>query len=218
MNAKITQPGDEVRLRILEAATQRFAQFGYNKTTMAEVAQDCGMSAANLYRYFENKLDIGANLACSCLSTKREQMQIIIRQRERGAAERLQDVVLQALNYTYEQWSENPRMNEMVNAICGARMNIVDEHKQGEHQLLMELLEDGNARGEFQINNIDDTATAIATAITAFNIPLLMPLCSIETFRQRAKSVVWLLLNGLLNKQPTTETSIAKIGKKEAET
>jgi len=66
MNTKMTQSSDKVRLRILEAAAQRFTQFGYNKTTMAEVAQDCGMSAANLYRYFENKLDIGANLACNC--------------------------------------------------------------------------------------------------------------------------------------------------------
>lgn len=206
MSTKTTQSGDEIRQRILEAATQRFGQFGYNKTTMAEVAQDCDMSAANLYRYFENKLDIGANLACNCLGTKRELLQTIIHQRERSAAERLQDVVLQAFDYTYTQWSENPRMNEMVNAVCGARMDIVNGHQQGEHQLLMELLEDGNARGEFQVSDIDDTATAIATATATFNIPLLMPLYSIETFQRRAKSVVRLLLNGLLKNQPVTET------------
>ncbi|VAW87511.1 Transcriptional regulator, AcrR family [hydrothermal vent metagenome] len=83
MNAKMTQPSDEVRLRILEAATQRFAPFGYNKATMVEVAQDCGMSVANLYRYFENKLDIGANLAC--LSIKRERMPVVVHQHENSA-------------------------------------------------------------------------------------------------------------------------------------
>ncbi len=46
---------NQVRARILEASQGRFRQYGYNKTTMAEVAKDCGMSAANLYRYFENK-------------------------------------------------------------------------------------------------------------------------------------------------------------------
>ncbi len=189
--------GDEIRQRILEAATERFAQFGYNKTTMAEVARDCDMSAANLYRYFHNKLDIGANLACDCLAAKRELLQAIVHQNERCAAERLHDVVLQALTYTYEQWADNPRMNEMVNAICKERMDIVEEHRRGEHLLLVELLEDGVARGEFQVVDLDDTATAIATAITAFNVPLLMPLYSLGTFRQRAESVVKLMLNGL---------------------
>jgi len=209
MNAKTTQSSDKVRLRILEAAAQRFTQFGYNKTTMVEVAQDCGMSAANLYRYFENKLDIGANLASNCLRIKRERMQAVVHQREYCAAERLQTIVLQALDHTYEQWSGSPRMNEMINAICDARMEIVDEHEQGEHQLLVALLEDGNARGEFRISDIDATATAIASATSAFNMPLLMPLYSLETLHQRAKSVVGLILNGLLSNQPGTAREVS---------
>lgn len=197
MSSRRSPTGAEIRQRILEAATERFVLFGYNKTTMAEVAQDCGMSAANLYRYFKNKLDIGANLACDCLATKRELLQNIVDQTERSAAERLRDVILQALQYTHGQWADNPRMNEMVNAICSERMDIVEEHRRGEHQLLMKLLEDGIARGEFQVDDVGDTATAIATAITAFNVPLLMPLYSLETFQQRAESVVKLMLNGL---------------------
>ena len=53
---------EEIQQRILHAAEERFQQYGYNKTTMAEIARDCDMSAANLYRYFENKLAIGAAL------------------------------------------------------------------------------------------------------------------------------------------------------------
>ncbi|MDH3693378.1 MAG: TetR/AcrR family transcriptional regulator, partial [Gammaproteobacteria bacterium] len=36
---------ENVRERILEAANVRFQQYGYNKTTMAEIAGDCKMSA-----------------------------------------------------------------------------------------------------------------------------------------------------------------------------
>jgi AcrR family transcriptional regulator len=53
------QPVD-ARLQILDAAHRRFSAYGFGKTTMAEIADDVGMSAANLYRYFENKLDLGA--------------------------------------------------------------------------------------------------------------------------------------------------------------
>lgn len=185
-------------MRILAAASQRFAQFGYNKTTMAEIAEDCEMSAANLYRFFKNKLDIGANLACSCLDTKLVLIKETVQQSQRPAAERLHDVVLQILSYTHGQWANDPRMNEMVNAICDARMEIVNGYKSREHEQLVELLEDGIQRGEFAVADVNDTAEAIATAITAFNMPLMMPLCSYEIFEKRAESVVRLLLTGLM--------------------
>ncbi|MBN4079290.1 TetR/AcrR family transcriptional regulator [Beggiatoa alba] len=193
-------PSEDIRARILEAASQRFAQFGYNKTTMAEIAQDCDMSAANLYRFFKNKLDIGANLATNCLDTKLVLIADIIKQQDRPAAERLHDVVLHTLRYTHGQWSNDPRMNEMVNAICEARMDIVDTYKLSKHDLLVNLLEDGVQRGEFSIHNLDDTAEAIASAITAFCLPLLMPMYSLDIFEKRAESVVQLLLNGLIKR------------------
>jgi AcrR family transcriptional regulator len=195
--ATVSDPGEDTRSRILAAASQRFAQFGYNKTTMAEIAEDCDMSAANLYRFFKNKLDIGANLACGCLDAKLMLSKEIIEQRERPATARLHDVVIQILHYTHGQWANDPRMNELVNAICDARMDIVDQHKFSEHRLFVDLLEDGIQRGDFDIGDVHDTATAIITAINAFSMPLMMPLCSLEVFEQRAESVIRLMLNGL---------------------
>lgn len=46
------------RSRILEAAEQRFATFGYRRTGIAEIARDAGVAAGTLYRYFENKEEI----------------------------------------------------------------------------------------------------------------------------------------------------------------
>lgn len=192
-----SDPTENTRRRILAAANERFTQFGYNKTTMAEIADDCDMSAANLYRFFKNKLDIGANLACSCLDTELLETKEIVQQAQHSAAERLHDVVLQILTYTHGQWADNPRMNEMVNAICDARMDIVDQYKREQHGLIVKLLEDGIHRGEFSVTDVHDTAEAILTAITAFSLPLLMPMYSFDTFKHRAESVVRLLLTGL---------------------
>ena len=61
-------PSEQVREQILDAAQQRFEVFGLGKTTMAEIAEDTGMSAANLYRYFENKQDIAGACACRCMN------------------------------------------------------------------------------------------------------------------------------------------------------
>lgn len=46
---------DEKRRVILRAAAQQFAELGYDRTSMAEVAQACSVSKALLYHYYESK-------------------------------------------------------------------------------------------------------------------------------------------------------------------
>ncbi len=62
VNSKQTiqhSPGDALRGKIVAAARSRFQRYSYAKTSMQEIAADCGMSAANLYRYYDGKLAIG---------------------------------------------------------------------------------------------------------------------------------------------------------------
>ena len=59
MTDKTTDP----REAILNAAAERILHYGYNKTTMSEIAADCGMSPGNIYRFFEAKIDIGEEMA-----------------------------------------------------------------------------------------------------------------------------------------------------------
>src|SRR5271154_894437 len=50
------RPADaERRERIIEAAERAFVRNGFHATTMQGVADEAGMSAGNLYRYFPSK-------------------------------------------------------------------------------------------------------------------------------------------------------------------
>lgn len=49
---------DEVRARIVAAATGVFAQLGFEATTMAAVAERARVSTGNVYRYFASKEDL----------------------------------------------------------------------------------------------------------------------------------------------------------------
>src|SRR5207244_628420 len=46
------------RARIMAAAEERFAAFGYRRTGIAELPRDAGVAPGTLYRYFENKEEI----------------------------------------------------------------------------------------------------------------------------------------------------------------
>jgi len=50
--------GSPVRPRILAAARQRFADFGYRRTGIAEIARDAGIAPGTVYRYFANKEEV----------------------------------------------------------------------------------------------------------------------------------------------------------------
>ena len=192
---------EETRQRILEAAGERFQQYGYNKTTMAEIAKDCDMSAANLYRYFDNKLAIGAGLACHCLDEGVEKLKKVVLNKQLPPSAKLREFILATLDHTHTRWSETPRMNEMVTAICHERTDIVDQHVQKKQALLITLIKEGNQMGEFDVADPEVTAEAILTANTLFGVPLLMPLFSREAFERKANNLASLLLNGLLKQK-----------------
>ena len=57
---------EQIKKDILSAADKRFRTFGFKKTTMAEIAQDLGMSTSNMYRYSPSKVSIAEAFALQC--------------------------------------------------------------------------------------------------------------------------------------------------------
>lgn len=55
----------EVRDQIVAAATEHFRLYGYEKTTVSDLAKAIGFSKAYIYKFFESKQAIGEMI---CLS------------------------------------------------------------------------------------------------------------------------------------------------------
>lgn len=188
---------EETQARILDAADVRFQQYGYNKTTMAEIASDCQMSAANLYRYFESKLDIGAALAGCCLREKEDKLTTIVAQKDLPAGERLEQYILETLRNTHHHWSTLPRIDEMVSDICASRPQMVQQHLDSKRAQLILLIEHGNHLGEFNVDQVSKAADAILAATTVFDMPNFMHMHVLEEFESIARNLSTLLLKGL---------------------
>ncbi len=52
------EPKEERKLKIIRAACKLFAEKGYYSTTIPDIAEALGMSAGNLYNYFESKEEL----------------------------------------------------------------------------------------------------------------------------------------------------------------
>lgn len=194
---QVQQDQTVVRGQILDAARQRFTRYGFGKTTMAEIARDCGMSASNLYRYFENKGDIGAAMTRRCLGEKATALKAVVDDPEYSAPGKIRQFILANLRYTHNEWSSQPHMSELVDAITGSRPDLVGQHLAQTRSLLKQIIDEGVARGEFEVKDSRATAEAVMAAMFIFDYPNMMGLYPLEVFEQKAVMVADLIVHGL---------------------
>ena len=183
--------------QIMNAAWARFVQYGFVKTTMAEIAQDCGMSAANLYRFFKSKQDIGAALASRCMAEKELRLQAVVDQPGISSAERLHVFALTVFDCMYTQCMGTPRINELIESVCMERSEIVTQHIQTMRALIAKILIKGKRDQEFAVKNVAATAAAIQAALIIFTIPHAVHLHTRKEFEVLARDVVGLIVQGI---------------------
>lgn len=183
--------------RILDAARSRFRQFGFNKTTLAEIAKDCAMSTANLYRFFENKLDIEAALAAEYLSAKESALQEAAESPNLSYADRLLALVLETVRYGYKIKSTEPRISEMIDQVITQRKDLMQKHRRAKQSIFTGLFEAGLNAGEFHIADAYATAQAVRAATTLFDTPQLTQAYPLEELERLATNVCALMLYGI---------------------
>jgi len=188
----------DIRSQIAEAAHTRFGHYGYGKTTMAEIATDTGMSAANLYRYFKNKQDIIAECANRSMCERLDRLRVAIRKPELSAIEQLKAYVLADLTISQQMAENDEKISELVNNITLERPDMVYRKIEAENAVIEEILSHGNESGEFAIDDVASTASTIHMSLVIFNVPTFMSLYSHEEFREKAISVIELIATGLV--------------------
>jgi AcrR family transcriptional regulator len=188
---------DTVRDQIIDAAKKRFSHFGYAKTTMAEVAADCGMSPGNLYRYFPGKLDIAEAIASAEFEEHIQQQRAMICTPGRRVQERLHDYFFDELRYTYHKLEDNPRVFEIANVICHERPEYANWMLARERTLLIELFGEAERSGEFRLDDKEFTAEMVQAAIMKFRYPQLWSKLTLPKLERELDGVLRLLIDGL---------------------
>ncbi len=186
--------------RILEAASVRFRAYGYGKTTMAEIAKDCDMSAANLYRFFENKKDIAAEIASEYFAMEERTLREVVKRGGISAAKKLEEFMMTSLDIVVDLLENEPKINELVDVICSDCSELTSRHDEAMQALVAEILAEGNKAGEFDVEDILFTAQMVKHATIVFHHPGLVSMCPPERLKGSVKGIVDLLVKGLLKR------------------
>lgn len=182
---------------ILAAAEQCFREHGYGKTTLAEIAKAADMSAANLYRFFENKLDIGAEVARRMLDAREAALSAALQSAAHDFSARLHGFALAALDFDRDLFADSPPLARLLEQVLEERKDLAQAHRRAKQAMLMAVVEAGGAEGAFRAADANQTAQAIRAALYLFDTPALSRLYPPPEIERLARATVDLLLTGL---------------------
>lgn len=191
---------EENRTLILDAAENRYREYGYDKTTMAEIAGDIGMSAANLYRYFKNKHEIGCACAQRCMMDRIDVLKGVVEKEGMSATEKLREYAVVSFEELFHAAGQEAKLNGLVQQILAEHVDMVKMKVQAQIDLITMIIEQGVTNGEFVTSSPAKTARDIQTALVLFDVPIFMNLYSYEEFQEMVNGVIDLILSGLASR------------------
>jgi TetR/AcrR family transcriptional repressor of uid operon len=138
-------PEEERRAHILAAAERAFVRYGFHAATMTQVADEAGMSAGNLYRYFPSKEAIVEGL---CLADQVERSEAFA---ALSAAPDLKAAMRAALrDHVLRKPREKARMIVEIWAESGRNPRVAEFTRQLDYDVMegmTELVELAKAKG-----------------------------------------------------------------------
>ena len=186
------------RESILNAASQRILHYGYGKTTMSEIAADCGMSAGNIYRFFPSKIDIAEAMSRRFAAETHEGYNLILRDAGRSASRKLFDFFQFRLERTFRIFEHHPKLMELAQMMGRERPEYFAEERAQERIFVERILEEGVAAGDFRLPyDLTISADLVQCITVKFQFPQLWTTEQLSSLAFELDGVLTIALTGL---------------------
>lgn len=163
----------DTRARIMVEAERLFRHYGYGKTTVADIAKEMGMSPANIYRFFASKAALMEAMAERILEDRTAADEAIANG-PGTAADRLRALLLAEHEHSKEMMADDRNFHEMVVIAVQENWSCIEDFKRRVDALILRLVSEGVASGEFPPQDVDLTARCVNQAFVTCCHPLLL--------------------------------------------
>ncbi len=189
---------DLIKQNLISAARQLFIKFGFEKTTMNEIAEEARKGKSSLYYYFTSKEEI---------------FQAVVEYE----AEILKDRIIQALEnchnaedklrtYVLTRFSGIKELGNLYNALRNDFLDNLDFIRQIrikydvlEKEKIQEIIQEGVSTGLFSVEKPEEITETIHMTLKAVELPLLLNY-ETDVFTQKINSLLNVFFNGIKNK------------------
>jgi len=168
-------PADhEVRDQIVVAATQHFSRYGYEKTTVSDLAKAIGFSKAYIYKFFESKQAIGEMICANCLREIETEVKAALDEADRPP-EKLRRMFKAIVEASLRLFFQDRKLYEIASSAASEHWQATLTYEQHIQKMLQDILQEGRQSGDFERKTpLDETAMAIYLVMRPYLNPLLL--------------------------------------------
>ena len=168
-------PADHnVRDQIVEAAEAHFSHYGYDKTTVSELAKAIGFSKAYIYKFFDSKQGIGEAICAKTLND----IVATVEEAVAGAStptDKFRRMFKSLVSTSVSLFFNDRKLYDIAAHSAGEGWPSVRAYAERIRQILTEVVREGRESGEFERKTpLDETVHAIYLVMRPFVNPLLL--------------------------------------------
>lgn len=168
-------PADhEVRDQIVAAATEHFRRYGYEKTTVSDLAKAVGYSKAYIYKFFASKQAIGEMICTACIKEIEAEVRVAVEGVDQPP-EKLRRMFKAIVEASLRLLFQDRKLYEIVASAATERWQTALAYEGRIQKLLQGVLEEGRQSGDFERKTpLDETTMAIYLVMRQYLNPLLL--------------------------------------------
>lgn len=163
-----------VREQIVEAAEAHFSHYGYDKTTVSDLAKAIGFSKAYIYKFFDSKQAIGEAICARTLTT----IIAAVDEAVVGATtptEKFRRMFKTLVATGASLFFNDRKLYDIAAHSAGEGWPSARAYCERLRQILTEIVREGRESGEFERKTpLDETVQAIDLVMQPFVNPLLL--------------------------------------------
>jgi AcrR family transcriptional regulator len=163
-----------VRDQILEAAQEHFSHYGFDKTTVSDLAKAIGFSKAYVYKFFDSKEAIGEAICAKTLNA----IVAAVEEAMAGAStptEKFRRMFKTLTSTGASLFFNDRKLHDIAAHSAGEGWPSARAYAERIRQILMEVVREGRETGEFERKTpLDETVHAIYLVVHPYVNPLLL--------------------------------------------
>ncbi len=193
-----TATREEVRESLLDAMDRLLARFGYQKTTVDDLAAEAGIGKGSVYLYFSSKEQV----ALSCVDRLHERLlskMARIADEDMPAPDKITEILLERVMSRVDYCRNATCLDEMLAALQKELLVRKELYHAQEGELIKELLIDACKAGELPRCDATAAAEAMILATNAL-LPYSLNTTQVgpsEEIEEKVRRVASLLVSGL---------------------
>jgi len=151
---------EETHARIIAKADELFRRYGFGKTTIADIAEELGMSPANIYKFYPSKIALVESCADRNVAQIRDAVTKVLRTRK-TALHRLEDIVVAIFSFHQELFRHERQIYKLIVEAMEGDWACIELYNDFLLQSIRDLVREGMDSGEFRVGDAEVTAQTL---------------------------------------------------------